>query len=348
MPSSARKIIGGLFGLEPPFMAKDKQTPPFAGASISYFLNARCAVYTVCQSLKPRIVWLPSYLCGAILDPIRSLNVPIRYYNAGPNFQPDTANWIGDVRPRDLVLLIHYFGFPNTTFPADLLKRRGAVIIEDASQGLFVKQQYPESVCIVYSPRKFLGVPDGGLLTSECVNTLDLGILESPPTEWWRRALAVTQMRREFDLRGAESPWFTLFRQVEESFPLGPYRSSDLARVLIENGTDYQIIKKARRENYLALLEPLKEFAVFPELDAETVPLGFPVCVHDHQRDKVLEVLYGQRIYAPVHWRIQGIVPEEYRESHLLSRRILTLICDQRYAICDMERQAATFLSAIS
>ena len=155
-------------------------------------------------------------------------------------------------------------------------------------------------------------------------------------------------MRREFDLLGGESQWFHLFRQVEEKFPLGPYRSSDLARVLIETGTDYQFIKRTRRENYLALLETLKEFALFPELDAETVPLGFPVCVDDRRRDKVLEILYGQRIYPPVHWRIEGIVPEEYKESHSLSRRILTLICDQRYTIADMARQAATFLSAIN
>jgi len=340
-------IIGGLFGLEPPFMAYGNQASPFAGSPISYFLNARCAVYAVCRSVKPGIAWLPSYLCGAILDPIRNLNLPIRYYHAGPNLQTVTADWIGDVRPGDLVLLIHYFGFPNTTFPADLLRSRGAVIIEDASQGLFVKQQYPESVCIVYSPRKFFGVPDGGLMTSHCNYKLDPEVLESPPTEWWKRALAVTQMRREFDLLGGESAWFPLFRHVEEDFPLGPYRSSDLARVLIETGTDYQLIKKTRRENYLALLELLKEFALFPELDTETVPLGFPVCVDDRLRDKVLEFLHGQRIYPPVHWRIEGIVPEEYRESHSLSRRILTLICDQRYAICDMERQAATFLSAM-
>ena len=75
-------------------------------------------------------------------------------------------------------------------------------------------------------------------------------------------------MRREFDLLGGENRWFPLFRHVEENFPLGPYRSSDLARVLIETGTDYRFMKRTRRENYLALLEPLKEFALFPELDA--------------------------------------------------------------------------------
>lgn len=347
MSSSRREIIGGLFGLEPPFMEKGKEASPFAGCSLDYFLSARCALYTVCQSLKPRRAWLPSYLCSAILDPFRNLSVPIRYYDAGPNFQAGTG-WIAEVGPGDLVLLIHYFGFPNTTFPAALLKRRGAVLIEDGSQGLFVKQQYPESSCIVYSPRKFLGVPDGGLMASLRGHSFDLGILESPPAEWWKSALVVAQMRREFDLLGRESRWFPLFRQVEENFPLGPYRSSDLTKVLMETGTDYPFIKRTRRQNYLALLERLKQYALLPELDGETVPLGFPVCVDARLRDKVLEILYGQRIYAPVHWRIEGIVPEEHCESHSLSQRILTLICDQRYTISDMAREAATFLTAVN
>ena len=44
-----------------------------------------------------------------------------------------------------------------------------------------------------------------------------------------------------------------------------------------------------------------------------------------------------------MHWRIEGIVPEDIKESHLLSRRILTLICDQRYTMCDMERASRYF-----
>jgi hypothetical protein len=347
MYRSSPGVIGGLFGLEPVIAANGDQHSPFASSSTGFFLNARCAIYAVCQSLKPSAAWLPSYLCGAVLDPFRKLNIPVRYYDAGPNFRRGTHHWVAEVQSGDLVLAIHYFGFPNTTFPADQLRLRGAAIIEDASQGLFVKQQYPESVCIVYSPRKFLGVPDGGVMTSSQMDALRPHLLESPPTAWWTSALAATQMRREFDLVGGENRWFPLFRHVEEGFPLGPYRSSDLTRAVIDT-TDYQFVKKARRENYLALAERLKGFSLFHALDTEIVPVGFPVCVDGARRDAVLERLYRQNIYPPVHWRIDGIVPDEFRESHLLSRCILTLICDQRYTIADMTRQADAFLSAIN
>ena len=348
MSPSGHRVIGGLFGLENVSLTNGDQPSPFAGSHVSYFLSARCALYAVCQSVKPRLVWLPSFLCGSVLDPFRSLEIPVRYYDAGPNFGFGDDNWIDDVRPGDLVLVIHYFGFANTTFPAEQLKLRGAVIIEDASQGLFIKQLYPESICIVYSPRKFFGVPDGGVLATSRMEAVRRQPLQPPPSEWWKAAFATTQMRREFDLVGGENRWFLSFRHVEETFPVGPYCSSDLARMLIETGTDYGFMRTARRENYLALAEQLNEYALFPVLGEDTVPLGFPVCVDAAQRDAVLSCLYAEKIYPPVHWRIDGIVPEEHNESHSLSRRILTLICDQRYTVGDMERQAETFLSAIN
>jgi hypothetical protein len=348
MPSTEHRIIGGLFGLEPMFMARSNKGSPFTGITLDYFLNARCAIYATCESVKPSIAWLPSYLCGTVLDPFRELGVAVRYYDAGPNFKDSTERWVAEVEPGDLVIVIHYFGFANRTVPADRLKRRGAIIVEDASQALFITQQYPETVCIIYSPRKFLGVPDGGLMVSSQVDAIHRQMLAPPPAHWWRNAFAMTQMRREFDLVGGENQWFSLYREVEETFPLGRYRSSDLTKVLIETGTDYQAIRTARRANYLALSDHLKEFALFPDLDRETVPLGFPVCVDATQRDAVLKDLYKQQIYPMVHWRTEGVVPEEHRESHLLSQRILTLICDQRYTVSDMLRQADVFLSAVN
>jgi hypothetical protein len=186
------------------------------------------------------------------------------------------------------------------------------------------------------------------VLTSSRIDGIRRQPLDPPPTDWWKAALAMSEMRREFDLMGGENRWFLLFRRVEETFPVGLYRSSDLTRVLIETGIDYRSMRTARRENYLALAEPLSEFAVFPVLGEDTVPLGFPVRVDAAQRDAVLRCLYNERIYPPVHWCIDGVVPEHHHENHLLSRQILTLLCDQRYTRSDMERQAAAFLLAVT
>jgi hypothetical protein len=348
MPPASHGAIGGTFGLESKHSQVDIKELWSVGTGLTYFLNARCAIYALCQSIAPRTAWLPSYLCAAILEPFRKLRIPVRFYNDGPNFENTDSRWTGDIRQGDLVLLIHYFGFPNKTVPTTELISRGAVILEDAAQSLFVKQQYPNSVGIVYSPRKFFGVPDGGLAVS-IRDVFRRNALQPPPENWWKDALAVAQIRREFDLAGGgENRWFPLFRQVEESHPLGLYRSSDLSRALIESGIDYQGLKRTRRDNYQTLASLLREHAVFPNLDEEVVPIGFPVRVNAHQRDKVLDFFYHRKIYPPVHWRIDGVVPEKYAESHLLSNSTLTLICDQRYSKDEMALEAETFVSAVT
>ena len=55
------------------------------------------------------------------------------------------------------MIAIHYFGFPNRSFPAERVTSRGGILVEDASQALFLPQQFPESACILYSPAQISG-----------------------------------------------------------------------------------------------------------------------------------------------------------------------------------------------
>jgi hypothetical protein len=34
----------------------------------------------------------------------------------------------------------------------------------------YSSNSYPESICIIYSPRKFFGVPDGGVLATSSID----------------------------------------------------------------------------------------------------------------------------------------------------------------------------------
>ena len=351
MLTPKQTVLGGIFGLQSTTAGKigAVRKPPFANSPLTYFLSARCAIYSLCCTLKVQKSWLPSYLCPAVIEPFKKLGVAVRFYDSDPEKDAPDARLAKSVGPSDLVLAIHYFGFANRTFPAKDVANRGAIIVEDASQALFIAQQYPESFCTVYSPRKFLGVPDGGVLAYSPGVPFMSQPLSSPPEDWSSKALAAAEMRRDFDLQlVAENRWFALFREVEESFPVGLYGCSDVTRNLIDTGTDYDHIRCTRRANYRELSTRLEEFALFPWLDDDTVPLGFPVRVRAEVRQTVLESLYAKHIYPAVHWDLHGAVPAVHQSSHLLSKSILTLICDQRYTTYDMARQADAFLSAIA
>ena len=130
---------------------------------------------------------------------------------------------------------------------------------------------------------------------------------------------------------------FEIFRKVEIGYPIGPYRMSDLSQMLLEGGVDYAQVAQMRRANYTYLAESLGDYAIFKQLDADTVPLGFPIRVPD--RDKVRQFLFAHSIYPPVHWELDR-VPPDYVESHRLSADIMTIPCDQRLGPEDMMRTA--------
>jgi hypothetical protein len=324
--------IGGPFPLEVRRVPPAPGSIPFLAAPRTYFLSARCALMAVAEAGKFRRVWLPSYLCPSLFEPFRRLEV--RFYPVSARLAVADASWVREIEPHDLVIAIHYFGFELDSFPRALVAAAGARLVEDSSQALF-RSQWTETYAAVFSPRKFIGLPDGGVIT---VSADGARTLAAPPPEWWLDALQV-RMRRDADR-------FRSFQTVEATIPLGSYRASDLAVAMLENGTDYSLIRQTRRANYEILLSRLRDFAIFDSLPDDCVPLGFPVRVPAERRDAILNFLYANSVYAPVHWRIAEAVPARLRESHVLARSILTMIVDQRYGPEDMHRQAALFLEA--
>ncbi len=341
------RILGGVFGLESPCEGGESSRPPFLGRNTQYFLSVRCALIALIEARKPRSAWLPAYLCGTILTPFLQSKVAIRFYEIDDSLDVAETSWINQIQPGDLVLAIHYFGFPNPSFPSDQVTSRGAFLIEDASQALFLGQQFPESTCILYSPRKFLGVPDAGVMVSEGETGTESAELTAPPLEWWRSAVEMSLGRRDFDLTGQPNNWFAQFQNVESEFPIGLFRASDLSRMLL-SAVDYAAIRARRRANYAELLELLGEYAVFPELGPDVVPLGFPVRVNPGIRDYVLRHLHSVKIYSPMHWPVAGFLPPGFLGSRQQSLSLMTLLCDQRCSRGDMRRQAAEFLASVS
>ena len=63
------RVIGGVFGLEPlpSDGVRSAGTPPFARAPALWTVNGRSAIRVLCGALRPRQVWVPSYLCDAVL-----------------------------------------------------------------------------------------------------------------------------------------------------------------------------------------------------------------------------------------------------------------------------------------
>lgn len=331
------EIIGGMFGLQAT-PDPNANFPPFLSNRSIYLVNARSGIWFLVERLAPRQVWCPSYLCHTILAAVKNSTASTKFYPVNYDLAIPSFDWLDQVQHGDLVILIDYFGFSSDSACAVQARERGAWVLEDASQALLSGNVGQFSDFVVYSPRKFVGIPDGGILCLNCDDPFQGVNFETPPPEWWLSAFLASLLRREFDIHGGTRPWFELFQKTEPSSPVGPFAMSELSRVLLQNNFDYSAIAQRRADNYRALADKLGNLALFPYLPEQIIPLGFPI--RTQERDRVRQALFAHEIYPPVHWPIQGVVPKEYGDSHKLASEIMTLPCDQRYDGDDMDRVA--------
>jgi hypothetical protein len=118
--------------------------------------------------------------------------------------------------------------------------------------------------------------------------------------------------------------------------PVGDYDASPISSMILKYAINWDTVSRKRCKNFAVLLGELSDLALFKELPGDVVPLGFPI-VHN-KRDQLLQTMFNNKIYPPVHWTLSDDIPDCYIESHLLSRKIITLLCDQRYNESDMFR----------
>jgi dTDP-4-amino-4,6-dideoxygalactose transaminase len=300
--------------------------------------TARSAFSLLHRTLKPRHVWLPSFLCGIILPAFNEPKTEINFYALDEHLQIADDNWLSIVQEGDVVVFIDYFGFRLWDSWGKVARDRGAWIVEDACQALLNERFSEHAHYIIFSPRKFVGVPDGGVLLANGDVDLPEYPLDQAPSEWWHDALTACVRRADFDhgTGDEQRSWFNIFQKVEQSGPMAPTAMSELSAYILKHCINWAEITRRREENYCCLAGALGEFALFPELIDGVVPIGFPVRFAN--RNDVRTALFSSQIFPPVHWCLRGIVPENFTSSHLLAGQILTIPCDQRYRPKSIDR----------
>ncbi len=342
--SAKPHIIGGMLGLAEPAA---RPYPPLSLMQQPHLrlANARSALRLLIEHLQPTRIWLPAYLCPVLLDVIEHRE-RIHFFDPGAQLDCTASTLLADVTAGDLVVVIDYFGFGVQRDWLRALRERGATIVLDACQALFVSPDWSRFDYVIASPRKFVGVPDGGLLVSSEAQRLPCVALQSPPAAWSQRTLDAARQRAEFDRDGVARAWFQLFQQSEAEQPIGPFAMSPIAATILETSINEVSISTQRRNNYALLLEALADVALFRELPAEVIPLGFPIRLA--ARDRVQQALFAESIYPPVHWRLEACIAERYVDCRRLSTELLTLPCDQRYSGDDMRRMASVVRRELS
>lgn len=305
------------------------------------YANVRSTFFAVVSRLDLKRIWLPSFLCDTILIPFELLGVDCRFYSVDAKLQPDFEEC--EFAEGDAVCVISYFGFSHKDAIYEYLASCGVVVIEDLCQA-FYQQPNPLADFSVKSLRKFFAVPDGGIIYSK------MDEKESWPYEEGERldlawGIEAITRRALYDHGATDSTsWYDCFQKSEALMPVGHVPMSSYTKIQAAYVIDFELEAQKRAANFDCLLSELSGIALFADRE-DTVPIGFPVIVEN--RDGVRNGLYDAKIYPPVHWDISAVIPARFTESHGLSKRIMTLPCDGRYDVSDMERIIKTLKSLI-
>ncbi|RJO61511.1 hypothetical protein C4544_02575 [candidate division WS5 bacterium] len=141
----------------------------FLASEQAVFNSARDALYNGIKLLDyvPLRVHIPAYCCQSVLVPFGKLGIEIKFYDIDSNLRPVIKK--SDFSRGDVFLLVHFFGIPQDTLSINqLCQEFNMVLVEDCAHTLpDPEARYPVGsigAFSVYSLRKQLPVPDGGVL----------------------------------------------------------------------------------------------------------------------------------------------------------------------------------------
>ncbi len=319
--NSANDMMGGFFGLE---LAEGRGCPHPEGEHCAWVSSGRAAFACLLQGHPQgrniRRMHLPHFTCDTVLEPLQRLGIEPRRYSCTNQLSPLLPD---DIQGGDAVLLTNYFGLTGDAVAAAAaaLQAQSIPVFADATTALFAEPL--PGVPTFNSPRKFVGVAEGGTARAPYPLPLPCGQDDSATR---------SRVLMERIARGAHAA-LPASEAAENDLHAEPRRMSTLTRALL-GAIDYPAIAEARRRNYRHLHTALAELN---HLHLPAEPPDAPMCYPLVSGIPGLrDALIDAGIALPLFWPEVLNTCEPGTTEHRLTRRLLPLPLDQRYGTADM------------
>lgn len=302
------KAIGGYFGLE------CGDTPLYYPDGI-YLNSCRNALKYLVRSLGIKRIHMPFFTCHVVFDAIKEEGCEVFKYHIDRNLYP-----VKEFPRDDFIVYNNYFGL-NGANVTELSSIYPNLIVDNAQA--FYSQ--PECRATVYSPRKFFGLPDGGILRGKDIPFLEL--------ERGTSYEVCGHLLKRIDF-GAEAGFadFIMDDEALDRYPLE--KMSKLTKALTGN-IDYNGTKEKRLSNfnYLAAKLPIPFLG---SMDEEDVPMIFPMLVENGLEIK--QKLIREKIFCATYWPNVLEWCNSNTLEYELAKNLIPLPIDQRYGLEEMNQ----------
>lgn len=319
------KPIGGYFEWEFPPAKK------FTLHKDAIFLNSGRHAFEYILRILPCIkkIWIPYFTCDAILYPLQKLNIPWNFYHI--NKKLEILNNI-ELSEGEYILYTNYYGVKDE-YCKKIAAIYGNKAIIDNAQALFCKS-IPEASQF-YSPRKFMGMPDGGLAIAIFSSSTDT-LTQDTSFDRCSHLLKRTEL--------SPSEGYADFKACSKKISEAPLCQMSRISKSILLSVDLESIKQKRRQNFFLLHEILSNTNVFdiPNFNSFECPLVYPYW--SNNGDVLKKKLIEQQIFVATYWpNVFEWTKQDDLECQIANHMVCIPI-DQRYGKEDMERIAKIIL----
>lgn len=281
-------------------------------------------------------IWIPEYFCYEVVDSIRATGIEVAFYEDYPCGDDEAALHTIKFDDGDVLLRMNYFGLRGWRDSASL----PVPVIEDHSHApLSEWARKSNADWCVASLRKTLPVAEGGALWSPKGHPSP----SMPGLSGENQALASLRweaMREKYDYLNGKTIEKSSFRDkflaTENAFEnLTPSLIDDKSLYMLKC-FDFLSWFKRKQENW-QVLSAIKS-DIFKVLKCESGGEHFSftiLCDSARLREKMRAHFIEKCVYPAVLWPL----PDECSTiSRDISSRMLSIHCDARYSLSDMEQ----------
>ena len=303
-----------------------------------YLLSGRTAlkfiIDDICISCDFRKVLLPSYCCDSMIEPFNRVGIKTEFYQV----YHDRLDYPYD-NDADAVLLIDFFGYvnPQNIEIARCEKQKAKVVIYDATHKIDENHVILDYVDYSFCSYRKWFYCNFAKAVKYCGDFNENNGLKRNEEYVKIRDTAACEKEKYIAGLTEEKSFLSRFSYAEQILT-NDY--DDYAGDSVIFDIEYIISK--RRENAMYLIDRLRKMPEVKmwreDLQQEDTPLFVPIMVNKDIRNDFRRHLTKHSIYCPIHWPLT----QYHGKSNYLYESELSLICDQRYNLSDMERMVWT------
>lgn len=249
--------------------------------------SARSCLYLFLKTVSAKSIYIPTYLCDSLNPVINALNIKINSYDVNDSLEP-AGNFT--LQDNDYFLLVNYFGLCDLIIEKWLRILNSDKVIVDNSQALFAKPK--NNVATIYSPRKYVAIPDGGFIYSK--------IKLNDQFENYEGELYCNHLL--YRASGQTRKGYEFFVKAENALNVfKPLKMSNISRVLFYR-KDIVQAANVRVENYEYLNSKLRRHNHREiTISNEMIPLCYPLYLGENVSE-IVSHLTTLDIFLPRYW----------------------------------------------